>query len=341
MITFKVGNIIESQTEALVNTVNTVGIMGKGIALAFRKAFPNVYDEYLKAVNSSEIVIGKVQVVETKFISPVYVINFPTKKHWRHPSKIEYIESGLKSLVNVISSYNIKSISIPPLGCGNGKLDWKEVKPLMLKYLNPLQEEIDIIIYEPGYSDQKMTKKDYVELTAPRAMLIYLLKHYQVLGYSANLLVAQKLAYFLQRFGEPLNLIYEKGHYGPYAHRLLHLMKFLNGYYLWFKEENNKPGTTVNLDISNYPKVKEYFEKNVSDEQKSRVNMVIDFINGYESPYGLELLATVDFVIQNIGKTDQKQVKEAIYSWTTRKKSLMKTYHIEIATKHIISNFYN
>lgn len=341
MITFKVGNILESESEALVNTVNTVGIMGKGIALAFRKTFPTVYDEYLLAVKNDEIKIGIVQLIDTKSIAPKYVINFPTKKHWKQPSKLDYIENGLKNLVKVVCYHNIKSISIPPLGCGNGKLDWRDVKPLMLKYFAPLQDKIEIVIYEPGYSDQKMISKEYVGLTPPRAMLIYLLKNYQVLGYSINLLVAQKLAYFLQRFGEPLNLDYERGHYGPYAHKLIHLMKHLNGYYFWFKEENNKPGTKVKLDLNHYPQVEEYFHKNVSKEQKFRTNKVLDFINGYESPYGLELLATVDFVVQKIGISNQDQVKHEIHNWTNRKRSLMKPYHIEIATKHVERNLKN
>lgn len=337
MITFKTGNILESQTEALVNTVNTVGIMGKGIALAFKKTFPIVMEQYSKAVKEESFHIGVVQVVETNSILPKYVINFPTKKHWRHPSKMEYIDQGLKDLVNKITEYNIKSISVPPLGCGNGKLKWVNVKPLMIKHFNQISNDINIVIFEPGFADQTMVHKKEVELTPARAMLIYLLKEYQVLGYSVNLLVAQKLAYLLQRFGEPLRLKFEKGPYGPYAHNLLHLLKYLNGSFIWFKQDDNKPGTPLNIDSSKYPLVEEYIGKNTSEEQRKRLKNVLDIIEGFESPYGLELLATVDFIIQNTSTTNHEIIMKDIHNWTSRKKSLMKPHHIQVASEQINS----
>lgn len=335
MIRFTTGNILESQSEALINTVNTVGVMGKGIALSFKKTFPNVFKEYKKSVDIGEFKTGKVQLVATGQLSPKYVVNFPTKEHWRNPSKLEYIEEGLLDLRNKIIDYKIQSISIPPLGCGNGKLNWYDVKPLMLDILREVSEKVDILIYEPGFSDQRMIQKQNVELTPPRAMLIYLLKEYQTLGYSVNMLVTQKLAYFLQIKGEPLNLIYEKGHYGPYAHKLLHLLKYLNGYYLWFKEEDNTPGTTINIDKKNYSRVEKYIENELSEIQVMRIREILEFIHGYESPYGLELLATVDFIKRSTNIQDLDTLKNEIYNWTTRKKKLMKPFHIETASKHV------
>ncbi|HEC42737.1 MAG TPA: phosphatase [Bacteroides sp.] len=248
MLRYTTGNILSSDNQALVNTVNTVGVMGKGIALSFKNAFPIVDYEYQKAIKEGEIKVGRVQVIKTNLITPEYIINFPTKKHWRQPSKLGYIDSGLQDLVKAIQEYKINSISIPPLGCGNGKLPWQRVKPLMECYLEPLSMDVEILIFEPGFNDQQSV--DYnkkVHLTPARAMLLYLMNEYQILGYSINLLVAQKLAYFLQRFGEPLNLQYEKGYYGPYAHRLFHLLKYLNGSFIRFKEENNNPGTINEL----------------------------------------------------------------------------------------------
>lgn len=337
MISFKVGNILESDSEALVNTVNTLGIMGKGIALGFKKSFPIVFEEYKKSVDEKTIEIGKVQLVKTGTIKPSYVINFPTKQHWRQPSKMEYIQKGMIALIDTIKKNHIKSISIPPLGCGNGKLNWNEVKPLMMNYLHEISNEVDVTIFEPGYSDQTMIQKAEVSLTPARAMLLYLLKEYQVLGYNINLLVVQKLAYFLQRFGEPLNLDFEKGFYGPYAHKLLHLMKYINGHFIWFKEEENKPGSLVTLDKRNYSKVEEYYKAKLSNEQKERAKKVLALIDGFESPYGLELLATVDFVIQKTGSTDINKIQSEIYNWTTRKKNLMKPVHIQIATQQVLT----
>ncbi|MGB3466200.1 MAG: macro domain-containing protein [Cyclobacteriaceae bacterium] len=335
MIRFTKGNILESHSEALVNTVNTVGVMGKGIALAFKKSFPIVFEEYKKSVDEGEFKIGKVQIIKTGQLAPKFVINFATKKHWRHPSKIEYIEEGLIDLKTKILEYDIESISIPPLGCGNGKLEWNDVKPLMLKVLEDVSNKTDILIYEPGFADQKMIQKEDVKLTPARAMLIHLLNEYQRLGYSVNMLVAQKLAYFLQLKGEPLNLIFEKGHYGPYAHRLLHLLKYLNGFYLWFKEEDNKPGTSITIDRKNYQRVEKYVQEKLTSDQANRIREILEFIHGYESPYGLELLATVDFVKRNTQLEDLEEIKREIYNWTSRKKKLMKPFHIEVASKHV------
>ena len=335
MIRFTKGNILESRSEALVNTVNTVGVMGKGIALAFKKSFPNVFEEYKKSVDAGEFKIGEVQIIKTGQLTPKYVINFATKKHWRHPSKIEYIEEGLIDLKAKILEYDIESISIPSLGCGNGKLEWNDVKPLMLKVLGDVSNDTDILIYEPGFADQKMIQKDDVKLTPARAMLIHLLNEYQRLGYSVNMLVAQKLAYFLQLNGEPLNLSFEKGHYGPYAHKLLHLLKYLNGFYLWFKDEDNKPGTSITIDRKNYQRVENYVKDELTSDQKTRIKEILEFIHGYESPYGLELLATVDFVKRSAQIEDLEEIKNEIHNWTSRKKNLMKPFHIEVASKHV------
>jgi len=335
MITFTVGNILESQTEALVNTVNTVGIMGKGVALAFRKTFPDAMEEYLRAVRDDKIRVGEVQVVKTQYITPRYIINFPTKTHWRYPSKIEYIDTGLSDLVSKIKKHHIRSISIPPLGCGNGKLEWKAVKPLIVRHLEQISGQAEVIIFEPGYSDQGAVQKEAVKLTPARAMLIYLLKQYQVLGYSVNLLVAQKLAYLLQRFGEPLNLEFEKGIYGPYAHRLFHLLKYLNGYFIHFREQENTPGTAITIENSRYPLVGKYIDEELSKEKKDRLQKVLKAIEGFESPFGLELLATVDFIIQQTRSSDYETILKDISNWTSRKKEIMKPYHIEVATKQV------
>lgn len=339
MLRYTTGNILSSDNQALVNTVNTVGIMGKGIALGFKNTFPIVEHEYQKAVKEGEIKIGKVQVVKTNLISPEFIINFPTKKHWRNPSKIDYIDIGLQDLVKVINHYKIESISIPPLGCGNGKLPWKQVKPLLESYLEPLSQIVDILIFEPGFNDQRSTdKKKIVDLTPARAMLLYLMNEYQVLGYSINLLVAQKIAYFLQRFGENLNLEYEKGYYGPYAHKLFHLLKYLNGYYIWFKEDNNMPSTTVKINEKRMPSILEYYDKKIPKEKKDNVDNVLNLIEGFESPYGLELLATVDFVVKQMKNSSIEEIQKEISIWTNRKKQIMKPFHIEVARQRLLDS---
>ena len=130
------GNMLEADTEALVNTVNTVGVMGKGIAIQFKERFPMNFKIYANACKKGDMQVGKMLVVkENTLDGEKLIINFPTKKEWFRMSQYSYIEDGLKDLVNVIEEYNIKSIAIPPLGFGNGGLKWEKVKPLMDKYL--------------------------------------------------------------------------------------------------------------------------------------------------------------------------------------------------------------
>jgi len=334
MVRYTTGNIIEADTEALVNTVNTVGVMGKGIALAFKKAFPENYKIYRQACENKEFNVGDLLLTNTGQLTPRYIINFPTKVHWKERSKIEFVEIGMRELVKQIQSKEIQSIAIPPLGCGNGGLSWDVVKLIILKALEPLDQEVDILIYEPGFSNQIIKPKKLISLTPARAMLLMALKGYQILGYSINLLVIQKMAYFLQRFGEPLNLQYEKGHYGPYSHRLQHLVKYLNGYYLNFKHEETKPSTRVYLN--NLDRVEKYNRECLTDEQKKRLQDVRNLTEGFESPYGLELLATVDFICEQENIEDVDSIVFQIGDWTKRKKKLMKPFHIEVAHQRLM-----
>ena len=287
MIKFTKGNILTADVEALVNTVNTVGIMGKGIALAFKKAFPLNYKLYKKVCNNKEFTIGSMFTTNTGQLMPKFIINFPTKEHWKGRSKIESIENGMKKLVETIKTNQIKSIAIPPLGCGNGGLKWDVVKPIILNELKNIDSDVEIIVYEPGFNNQTVVVKKEISLTPARAMLLYALNDYQVLGYSINLLVAQKIAYFLQRFGEPLNLQYEKGHYGPYSNRLQHLLKHLNGYYLNFKYEETKPSSRVS--INHFEKVVRYTQKELDSNQLERLKKVKDLIEGFESPLWIRI----------------------------------------------------
>jgi O-acetyl-ADP-ribose deacetylase (regulator of RNase III) len=337
MIHFTKGNILESNAEALVNTVNTVGIMGKGIALAFKNEFPENYKIYRRACENNELTIGKVLLTTTGRIAPKYIINFPTKQHWRAKSQMQFIIEGMKDLVNVLRKQQINSIAIPPLGSGNGGLDWKLVKEVILKELEAVSHNMEITIYEPGFNNQNIPLKSEMKLTPARAMLLLSLSKYQVLGYAINLLVAQKLAYFLQRLGEPLNLKFDKGLYGPYSHQLQHLLKYLNGSYLHFKHEQTSPGTTIKLN--HIEKVEHYSKKNLSAQQKERLSRLESLIEGFESPYGLELLATVDFINQQVNINSPEVIEGEIGQWTNRKKELMKPYHIQVAHQRVNSFF--
>ncbi len=229
MINFVRGDITRSNSEAIVNTVNLRGVMGKGIALAFKIAFPENFKLYKAACLSGDIAIGKLFVTETGIDQPKYIINFPTKDHWRFPSKMEFIDSGLKDLKRIVAELGIKSISIPPLGAGNGKLEWSEVKQRILETFSTT--DIEVNVFEPDSTMQSIIEQSnkprkIVRLTNTRALMLHVMSAYRILGNEINLLVVQKLAYFLQRFGENLNLKFEKGFYGPYSDPLNHFLKY-------------------------------------------------------------------------------------------------------------------
>ena len=331
MIKFAKGDILKANVEALVNTVNTVGIMGKGLALLIKKAFPEVFEKYRAAALNGDIQIGKMHVVPTGRLYPVYVINFPTKEHWKGSSEYAFIERGLDDLVSIIKNLNIQSIAIPPLGSGNGRLEWAKVKVLIIRKLETLSRSIEIIVFEPGYNDQVVETKKQLELTPVRAMLLYLLNRYRVLGYEINLLVVQKIVWFLQRLGEPMKATFEKGHFGPYSHEIMHLLNHLNGNFVKFDQGSTKPDTTVQLNEHRLNEVEDFYKNGLSPEQKLRIKITLDLIEGFESPYGLELLATVDFIRFKSPKIEVGEIEREISEWTDRKREIMKNQHIRAA----------
>jgi O-acetyl-ADP-ribose deacetylase (regulator of RNase III) len=235
MLKYKQGNLMEASTEALVNTVNTVGVMGKGIALQFKERYKHNFKVYSEACKNGSIGIGKLLVVKENTIEgEKLIVNFPTKTEWYKKSQYNYIEEGLKDLVRVIETYQIKSIAMPPLGCGNGGLDWTKVKQMIEKYLGGTATEV--IVYEPNATVkqllQKETENAEVKLTPARAMLLDALFTYVARGEDASVFAANKLAYFLQRSGEKMKLNFVPHTYGPYDQRVEKVLYALNGKYV-------------------------------------------------------------------------------------------------------------
>lgn len=338
MITYTTGDLFEAQTEAIVNTVNTVGIMGKGIALQFKQRFPDNYFIYKKACDQNLLKIGDLLITENNSLFFKYIINFPTKEHWRNPSKYEYVEKGLDALIEEIRKRNIKSVALPPLGAGNGKLDWEKVKEILNEKLIVLPE-VDFIIFEPQarFEARDNIKKAADNLTPIRAMLLDSFEHYNRIEDSLNLLVAQKLAYFLQRIGEPLRLEYSKGWYGPYARTLEKVLQTMNGSYLVYEAQINKPSNPITL----VPDKRSEIEKQLTAltiSQKEHLNTLKDFIYGFETAFGLELLATVDWIKNQKPELSFEEVHNEISHWTHRKASLIKLHHVKVAYNHLEKN---
>lgn len=307
MIRFTQGNLLESRVEALVNTVNTVGVMGKGIALMFKEAFPANFRAYEDACKRHDVKIGHMFVTENPaFEGPRWIINFPTKKHWRQPSKLEWIIEGLKDLRCVIQEKHICSIALPPLGAGNGGLDWKDVRAEVQRLLGDLSE-VDIHVYEPTAKYQNVAKRTGVEqLTPARVLIAEMIRRYWVLGIECTYLEVQKLGWFLERtihalgFEDPLKLQFTADKYGPYSERLRHLLNALDGTYLHCDKRLSDagPADTIWFDEDR----RKYIDLFLKQDTSKHLNTVLDVtakrIDGFESPLGMELLATVDWLIE-------------------------------------------
>ena len=167
MMRFTKGNLLESRVDAVVNTVNTVGIMGKGIALMFKERFPENFKAYEAACKAGQVEVGKMFVTPgVELDGPRWIINFPTKQDWRKPTKLEWVHSGLAALKDVIREKHIKSVALPPLGCGNGGLDWEVVRPIIEDALRDL-EGVEVVVYEPTAKYQNVAKKQGVEKLMP------------------------------------------------------------------------------------------------------------------------------------------------------------------------------
>lgn len=340
MITYKQGNILDAPAEALVNTVNTVGVMGKGIALQFKNTFPENYKAYLDAVKEKKIQTGKVQVVHVHDVKGVkYVINFPTKAHWRYPSRINWIQTGLQDLRQQILAHDIKSIAIPPLGCGNGGLNWDEVRPIIETSLKDLP--VEVMIYEPSEAIREALKKEErpkaAHLTPVRAMLLQLLYQYRSLGEFASEFAAEKLSYFLQRFGETqMKLEFVKGTYGPYSGKVRHVLYAMNGFYLkGYEQKDAGPFEPLELVPTKKKSVADYLSANTSTSEKERLKKVASLIEGFESVYGLELLATVDFLIVEKKTKDEEALHKLL--WSQRKADLFSKEHIQLAVNQLMN----
>ncbi len=314
MIHYKSDNLLDSDAEALVNTVNTVGVMGKGIALQFKNQFPNNFKLYSNACKADEIQVGSLFITEENSLigGKKIIINFPTKTDWRKPSEYSYIESGLIDLVRIIKERNIKSVAIPALGAGNGGLDWNRVKTLMEKYLST--SDCDISIYQPNAIIQEALKKERVKLTPARAMLLSVLFDLVRNGEFVSEFSAEKIAYFLQRFGakETFKLEFHPDFYGPYSGKVKHVLYYLNGSYITgYSSKDKKPFEELGLMLDAEKEVNDYLDSNENNQNKEIVLKTKAFLTGFYSDFGLELLSTIDFIIKDKKANSVEQVVSA------------------------------
>lgn len=324
MIEYKTGNILAEDVEALVNTVNCVGIMGRGLALQFKNIFPANFKFYADSCKREEVQPGRMLVFETgQMTNPRYVINFPTKRHWKGKSRIEDIEAGLIALAEEIRLRNIQSIAIPPLGSGLGGLDWDEVRPRIAAAMQVFTER-KIIIFEPSrvHEDTRGNySKNVPSMTEGRAALVGLVDRYLcgLLDPFVTLLEVHKLMYFMQSAGEPLRLRYTKGHYGPYAENLRHVLKSIEGHLLsGYKDGGDAPNKQLTLVPGAVEEASAFLSRKV--DTLERFERVSALVKGFESPFGLELLSTVHWVSTYESAHSLDEIVTQTYRWNERKK---------------------
>ncbi len=323
MIRYTTGDILKAEAEALVNTVNCVGIMGRGIALQFKEIFPANFKAYAAACKREEVQPGRMFVFDTGALtSPRYIVNFPTKRHWRGKSRVEDIEAGLVALVNEVRARGICSIAIPPLGSGLGGLDWSQVRPLIERAFVILPE-VEVQIFEPAGApaDSRANRSTEVpKITAGRAALVALMRRYlsALLDPSISLLEVHKLMYFLQAAGEPLRLRYVKAPYGPYAENLRHVLRAVEGHLVnGYADSGDAPDKPLSLVPGAVEEAERFLNAHAATH--ARLDRTAALVEGFETSYGLELLSTVHWVATQEGAASIPEITGAVHRWNTRK----------------------
>lgn len=335
MIELTTGDILKDDSEAIVNTVNCVGIMGRGIALQFKNAWPENFKAYEIACKREEVQPGRMFVFDTEQLtSPRYIINFPTKRHWRGKSRMQDIDSGLNALVAEVQQRGLRSIAIPPLGSGLGGLEWTDVLPRIEQAMQALPE-VRVRIYEPKgapQADKMHHSREVPNMTAGRAALVELMSRYMrgLLDPTISLLEVHKLMYFMQEAGEPLRLKYVRASYGPYAENLRHVLKAIEGHMVaGYADGGDDPTKPLSL----VPGIASEAEAFLISHQstKERFDRVGALVDGFETPFGLELLSTVHWVATNDESTrTEGDVVACVHAWNERKKQFT-SRHIGIA----------
>jgi O-acetyl-ADP-ribose deacetylase (regulator of RNase III) len=335
MVKITTGDLLRERVDAIVNTVNTVGVMGKGIALQFKRKWPANAKAYEAACKRGEVVPGKMFVFDNgQLAEPKFIINFPTKRDWRQPSRLADIDAGLEDLVLQVRKLHIRSIAIPPLGCGNGGLNWSAVGPRIRAAFTALPD-VEVHLFEPSEPQgvrELAPESEKPKMTPGRAAVLKVLSIYRQMLYPLSQLEVQKLVYFLWYAGQDFgSLKFRKHTYGPYASDLRHVLTKMDGAYLKGVGDGTKRS-----EITVVPKAldeaDQFFAIQGDSETAKRVDRISKLISGFETPYGMELLATVHWAARESGRTaSADEVVLRVQGWNERKRALMTADHIRAA----------
>lgn len=286
MIKFTVGNLFESEAECLINTVNCEGFMGKGIAYQFKLKYPNNNKDYVKACKNHSLTIGKLHYFKE---DGKLIINFPTKDKWRQKSKIEYIESGLTALVELIPSLDVKSFAIPPLGCGNGGLEWHVVKDILIQKLEQLSTNYDFIIYEPSNSYTAIPKEPPKLNTSSLVLMNIKLKLNKF-----NSIRLQKTAYFMNYYLDSQYFNFKKHKYGPYDNSIAIISKNIKEFQLYYNSSSTEEAYLLAY--------RNLVSKNVIEKLDTLMPALLkatEYVNNIESDKDLECITTIMYLIDS------------------------------------------
>lgn len=348
MITEGSGNLLLTDADALVNTVNTVGVMGKGIALQFKRAYPENYNEYKSACDSGEVAVGRMHVHATGQMSPRFIVNFPTKRHWRSPSRLEDVSSGLTALRDEIINRGITSIAVPPLGCGNGGLNWVDIEPMIRHVLGTIPG-VEVRVWQPAGSPAPETMPVATaapDMTQERASFLAALSRYirsstgkgLAVEERISLLEAHKVVYLLQRLGLPLGLQFEKGIYGPYAPSLDRAVSAMEGHFVVGFGDGTS-GSQALLELNKDAVVEAEASLAHSTQFQRSASSLLGLVDGFEDAFGMELLSTVLFASESLVEppADPVKVTQCIQTWNPRKRRMFTSDHVETAWTRLLS----
>lgn len=315
--------MFDEPTEAIVNTVNCVGVMGKGVALEFKRRWPENFKAYKRVCADKALPPGEMFIFDNDgFLDSEkhrFLINFPTKQHWRSKSKIDYVKDGLVDFVEQVRRLGIKSVTLPPLGCGNGGLEWSDVRPLIEEAVSTLPD-VHFVIFGPAEQTAHPKQADSPsDLTTGRAsMMVAFAELEKYFGGHLTRLTAQKIVYFLQVLGIDFGLTFAKDQYGPYSETLHQAFKAMEAkhYIEGYTSDDHK----VVVTQGTYAAADEHLKSEGSDVFNS-ISKLSLLIEGYESPYGMELLSSVHFLSVSEGITTQPDMSVALEAWNDHKRA--------------------
>lgn len=354
MVTVLIGDMFESGAQTLVNTVNTVGVMGKGIALGFRKRFPEMYEDYVRRCARHEVRLGQPYLFRR--ITPPNILNFPTKEHWRSVSRLEDIVKGLHYLRAHIHEWNVTSLAVPPLGCGEGRLEWRVVGPTLYRHLTSL--DIPIELYAPFGTPHDELQPEFLHdsefllagnqrqsgQTAPFRVepgWIALVAVVDLVGreryhWPIGRVGFQKIAYFATEAGIPTGLAYRRGSYGPYSDEVKQvLVRLINNGLIVEQKRGRMLATNVG---PTYGDAKKAYEPFLSKWQ-TQITAVADLVVRMNTD-DAELAATVHFAAKSLRqKSDQQpselEVLQYVQDWKQRRRPPLREADIALAIRRL------